>query len=330
VITLHQFQKFQAVREGKPVKGERKAVVFVHGLFSSHHTFDDLVKSFAEDSQLTEWDLAVFDYDWGEPILKNAEYLRRILTAKYPESYAEVTLIGHSMGGVVSRFALIADDLPCVRRIVMLGTPNFGAMTASRISTLWQMAIAAAGEVKPVFPRKAGMRDLTRIQTLYLQIAGPEGNLPPSRAREVEYVTVPGMYYNSDRADADPGRDFSALPFTIGTLIFRVFAAWPWAELKIEAPHDGIVEEQSVSLMPSPGRVSEKTSDLETGEGFETYAHIVPLSMFDSTHMQIQSDPAVARTLKEIIRIGSIAEWRKGMSRQYRDSFASLVPSPRI
>ena len=329
MITLHQFQKFRVVRDGKPGRGERKAVVFVHGLFSSHRTFDNLVESFESDSQLAEWDLAVFDYDWGEPILKNAEYLRRILTAKYPERYAEVTLIGHSMGGVVSRFALIADDLPCVRRIVMLGTPNFGAMTASRISTLWQMAIAAAGEVKPIFPRKAGMRDLTRIQTLYRQIAGPEGHLPPARAREVEYVTVPGMFYNSDRIDADAGRDFSALPFAIGTLIIRALAAWPWAELRIETPHDGIVEEASVSLMPSPGRVSEKTSDLETGEGFETYAHVVPLSVYDCTHMQIQSDPAVARALKDIICIGSIADWRNGMSRKYRDSFASLVPSPK-
>ncbi|MEO6527942.1 MAG: alpha/beta fold hydrolase [Gemmatimonadaceae bacterium] len=317
--------RFTEVRAGLPAPGKRKVVVFVHGIFSSAATFDALLASVRNDRRFDSYDLATYEYDWGEPILTSAARMRHILNVRLPEALADVTLVGHSMGGLVSRFALIGGDLPCVRRIFMLGTPNFGAITAAQVSLLWQVAIAAAGRVTPVFPRKRGLRDLTRVQGAYRSVAA---SIPQaaSRARSVEYITLPGLYYHDERRDTDPGDDGAALPFTIGTLVLRALALWSWAEIKIERPHDGVVEEASVSLIPrKAGRFSEKSVSIQQSPKHgRTYCHATAISALDSMHMAIQSDASVAEVIKGILLAGSIVAWDDALPLAARDGFINV------
>ncbi len=74
------------------------------------------------------YDAEFYPYDWrkGLDTLGNelAQYLRR-------EKAAEIYVVGHSMGGLITRAALSVDDLP-IKRFIMLGTPNFGSFMATQ------------------------------------------------------------------------------------------------------------------------------------------------------------------------------------------------------
>lgn len=318
--------KLRVVRPAASPSTPRRVVVFVHGIFSSHSTFDRLIESFRSDARFDAYDLATYDYDWGEPILKSAEKLRDILNGRLPKGSAEITLVGHSMGGLVSRFALVAGDLPTVRRIFMLGTPNFGALTARQVSTLWQVVIAGVAKVTPVFPRKAGLRDLTQPQTLYERVVSTGPPNPAARARGVEYVTIPGLFFHEERRDTDPGDDGQALAFTIGGLGAQVVSLWSFSQISITRPHDGIVEEASVSLVPRvEGRISEKNSAIQSPATHgRTYCHAVPLSMLRCAHMGIQSDEAVAAVIKGIMTAGGVVAWNTQLTLDERDDFIRI------
>ena len=296
----------------------RKVVVFVHGIVSSHATFTKLVESFESDARFDAYDLFAYDYDWGEPILTSAGKLRDILNARVPDG-SEITLIGHSMGGLVSRFALVAGNLRGVRRIVMLGAPNFGALTARQLGTLGQVAIAAAGKITPLFPRKAGLRDLTQPQTLYVQVVRNENDddsIPASRALNVEYVTIPGLFYWDERRDTETGEGNEALWFSVGGLVVKVLKAWPLSEIEIERPHDGVVEESSVNLQSTDkARLSEKNVPIrESAKYGHSYCHVVLKAMRERTHMGIQQDPETATAIKGIMLAGSATSWNDALT----------------
>ena len=297
--------RLTALRAAPSPGKARKVVVFVHGIVSSHATFTKLLESFQTDARFDAHDLFAYDYDWGEPILRSARRLRDILNARVPGD-AEITLIEHSMGGLVSRFALVAGYLRGVRRIVMLGT-------------LGQVAIAAAGKITPLFPRKAGLRDLTRPQTLYEQVVRDEkgdDSIPASRALNVEYVTIPGLFYWDERRDTETGEGNEALWFSVGGLVVKVLKAWPLSEIEIERPHDGVVEESSVNLQSTDrARLSEKNVPIrESARYGHSYCHVVLKAMRERTHMGIQQDPETATAIKGIMLAGSATSWNDALS----------------
>ena len=81
-----------------------------------------------------------FPYDWRLPIEKNGDLLGQFLE-RWAEGDANMqfTLVGHSMGGLVSR-AYVArhpeEAKRRVERVIMHGTPHFGA--AGAVADMWQ------------------------------------------------------------------------------------------------------------------------------------------------------------------------------------------------
>ena len=71
-----------------------------------------------------------------------------------------VTLVCHSMGGLVGRLAIFSGKVPQVKRLIMLGTPNFGAIRTAQLGLLSQIGLRLAGKTYAVF-RNPGIRDLT-------------------------------------------------------------------------------------------------------------------------------------------------------------------------
>ncbi|MBV9911992.1 MAG: hypothetical protein JOZ93_05415 [Sinobacteraceae bacterium] len=70
------------------------------------------------------FDPICYDYDWRLGV----DQLGAALAERIREdASAEVMLVGHSMGGLVCRAALSAAGMQRVRRLVLLGTPNFGS-----------------------------------------------------------------------------------------------------------------------------------------------------------------------------------------------------------
>ncbi len=102
-------------------------------------------------------------YDWRQSL----DRLGPELAARLKDEGPDVSLVAHSMGGLVSR-AAIAAGAKNVKNVIMLGTPNFGSY----------VAIQAIRGIYPVI-RKIAMLDLK--------------NSPEVLAQQV-FNTFPGLY----------------------------------------------------------------------------------------------------------------------------------------
>lgn len=89
-----------------------------------------------------------FPYDWRQDNVEQAKGLERLIDAirqDYGDSELRVDIVAHSMGGLVARYYLrygpidVLDGMPSlitlygakrVRKLILLGTPNFGAVSA--------------------------------------------------------------------------------------------------------------------------------------------------------------------------------------------------------
>ena len=69
------------------------------------------------------YDARFHPYDWRQSLEESAT----LLAARIAAADAPVILIGHSMGGLVARIAAAGLPKRSVRRLIMLGTPNFGS-----------------------------------------------------------------------------------------------------------------------------------------------------------------------------------------------------------
>ena len=94
-------------------------VLFIHGLMSSPDTWVQMINSLKNDPVIRKrYQFWFYSFSSGMPILATAGNLRRILlaareelgtTREARENFDKMVLIGHSMGGLVSR-TLLQDD----------------------------------------------------------------------------------------------------------------------------------------------------------------------------------------------------------------------------
>jgi pimeloyl-ACP methyl ester carboxylesterase len=169
-------------------------VVFIHGLAETEADWNRQPRG-ASDRRIpypelleTETDVTslVVRYSTGAAIGVNgaelAETLERV-TSAWPVPVLNITLIGHSMGGLVARSAAHqaqeADQLwvTRLRLIVTLGTPHLGAPLAKAVDHT-ERALNALPESAPIgrllAPRSAGVRDLSHGRILVDAPATPD------------------------------------------------------------------------------------------------------------------------------------------------------------
>lgn len=118
-------------------------------------------KAFFEDSDLHKEFDAVISYDYenlNTPIEETAQLLKDDLAKAgiKPEGGKRLTIIAHSMGGLVSRwFIEQLEGSQVVHKLIQLGTPNGGSETSDfRQSVFSMMSLAMNGAVflKPYLP----------------------------------------------------------------------------------------------------------------------------------------------------------------------------------
>ena len=111
-------------------------------------------------------------YNSGLRVSDNGRALSRLLgdlTAAWPVPARDITLIGHSMGGLVARSACHdatqhgAAWVASVRTVVTLGTPHLGAPLEKAVHVAeWLLSRVpeTAALARPLHGRSAGVRDL--------------------------------------------------------------------------------------------------------------------------------------------------------------------------
>lgn len=126
--------------------------------------------------QIGGYDAEFYAYDWRQSIADLGKDLAAALNAKGGE---DVSIVAHSMGGLVARWALGSGG-KC-RRLIMLGTPNFGSFAVVQ---------ALRATYPPV--RKVGALDLKHTPeqlaaTVFNTFPGLTEMLPsPERFRDVD------------------------------------------------------------------------------------------------------------------------------------------------
>ena len=177
----------------EPYNPDKIPIVLIHGLMSSPHTWMQMVNTLKNDPVIRQncqfW---FFTYSSGNPLLYSASLFRQsildaqmelVQTPEARESFNKMVLIGHSMGGLVAKTALldaqdtllkkltgmswqeiqpkctqeqqtlirdmlIFDSVPSVRRVLFLAVPHRGsAMAKYTIAHIGSSLISLPGEL---------------------------------------------------------------------------------------------------------------------------------------------------------------------------------------
>ena len=274
-----------------------KAIVLVHGIFSDHHTFSTLHQRLATDARFNGFEFFYFDYDYNEKLETNGTALRNALNERFQPG-DQVAIVAHSMGGLISRLALLSTRLPFLKILFLVATPNSGAIRLRQLALLTQMMHFGVGTLFALFPRKAGIVELSQAAKIM------ERNLSGAiHANDVDYVSIPGLYFHEERGPLEFGRHLAAKGFSTLDVLCRISLAMvPLASVTINRPHDGIVEEDSNNLIKCPsGTWHEKVNSIQDRRStLATYAHVRLKECSTLTHVDVHHEPSVIETIARI------------------------------
>jgi pimeloyl-ACP methyl ester carboxylesterase len=268
----------------QPFDPDRVPVVLVHGLMSTPHMWEPLIKDLLTDPEIRDrcqfW---FFYYPTGQPVPLSALQLREALDAavKAHDVKQPMILIGHSMGGILSRaqvsrltpeeaekvlpgVSALAESSPVrralifqprgdVSRVVFLFTPHRGSRLASS-------GLGALGIRLIRLPNTLLTELGIGTETLPLALLGPRlptsihGLSPQSaflRALDRSRPTVPAHSVIGDRGRGDglAGSD-GVVPYLSAHL--------PSAESELVVPtgHGGIAHPETVAELKRIIRLS--------------------------------------------------------------------------
>lgn len=90
------------------------------------HEYDGLIKTFENLGYQKDKDYFIFAYDWRKPIESITEDLNAFINRK---NFSEkINLVGHSLGGLVSRIYAQKFGIDKINKIITVGSPHQGAI----------------------------------------------------------------------------------------------------------------------------------------------------------------------------------------------------------
>ena len=129
-------------------RAERRLIVLVHGWLRTSHHYKGLLQAFRDDPALSDCDLLPWSYSAGLFSNTDPTGVAQALATEIDRldrgfEYREIYLIGHSMGGVIVRAALLdgierghswaSPDQGKVRRLALLAATNRGFLADGTI-----------------------------------------------------------------------------------------------------------------------------------------------------------------------------------------------------
>jgi pimeloyl-ACP methyl ester carboxylesterase len=172
-------------------------VIFVHGFGSSDECWEQLRKLLEADPHIvSSFDLAFIKYDtsvlavsrlWSVPsIAEVAHKLAKFVAREEFACYREITLVGHSLGGLVIQQYIAdtltgnhGDDLKRIRQVILFATPNRGSMKLNALRRAVGLIFPNAQEES----LRVLSRDISELESLMARsvvdaVAGVPGTCP--------------------------------------------------------------------------------------------------------------------------------------------------------
>jgi hypothetical protein len=228
-----------------------------------------------------------------------------MLSASFPGKKPEITLVAHSMGGLVARAALLQKgDLNMVKRLIMLGTPNHGSLQTARLGLLAAMVREASGVLWSVFARHStGILELTQPGKTFAPLLSDGAE----RTRNVQYVTIPAMRFHSESEPFERLQDDS--PGLWGLqIIFEMSKCLPGLSVALDRPNDGIVEARCVMLSSQADYFSERNPGKRT---VGPYLHVTHGDYKKVDHAHIHSVDVTFKLLRALLKSLDLETWRE-------------------
>ncbi len=298
----------------QPYDPQKIPVLFVHGLQSTPVTWVPMLNAIWADPVLRRnFQVWVFSYPSGYPIPYSALLLRRELNAlnKTFPNHRQIVLVGHSMGGILSRLMIIDSSGDKVWRYF------FGTLPAQTILSPESKALVREALI---FKRR---RDVSRVIFISTPHRGssiarsPIGRMASSMIRKsVEFARLGPEILHASVVQEDPGvMKLKRMPNSIDTLspndpFVKIVNELPLAK---GVPYHSVIGDRGRGDTPnsSDGVVPYWSSHLGGAESEK----IVP-----SGHGADQNPEGIAevvRILKEHIESkGSVAKRQPRISRQ--------------
>jgi pimeloyl-ACP methyl ester carboxylesterase len=202
----------------QPYDPNKTPVLFVHGLQSTPVSWIPMVNAFWADPVLRRnYQVWVFSYPSGYPVPYTALLLRRQLDAvnKAFPGHPPIVLVGHSMGGILSRL-MISDSLGDKVWRYFFGTPPAQTKLSAKAKVLLTEAL--------IFKPERGIGRAIFISTPHRGSAiaqGPIGRLASGIIRRpIQLVTLsPELFQASVVEERDPDvLKLKRMPNSIDTL----------------------------------------------------------------------------------------------------------------
>ncbi len=167
LVSQHNPLAFSMSLHGDAAQSDKPLLLFVHGLCLHERGWHKPAHlAFAETARQRGYSVSYLRYNSGLPIADNARQFAMLLNDC---AASRIVLVGHSMGGLLSRSALhqaIEADMPSaakIRQLVTLGSPHHGADAerignyCNRLLTLsrWSAPLTRLGNL-----RSAAIHDL--------------------------------------------------------------------------------------------------------------------------------------------------------------------------
>jgi pimeloyl-ACP methyl ester carboxylesterase len=247
----------------QPYDPEKIPVIFVHGLFSSAYAWRNVANSLSVDPEIRRrYQFWVFSYSTGNPIAYSALLLRQDLAyAKQTYHFSKMILIGHSMGGLLSRLQVTNTGRALWDRIF---GPKADALYASQPadSTLKQALLFSANpDVKRVIfvstPHRGSSLSNGGIGTLGMRLI----RLPLKVINAIPNAAIAALTPDNDPKKFRPPNSIAGLSPQSPMLLAL-------DKLPIEAPHNSIIGDRGRGDTPnsSDGVVPYWSSHLNTAE----------------------------------------------------------------
>ena len=134
-VGLFRFNSERTIPEGDTLS--RKSVVLVHGLDDPGRVWANLAPALVEEN----FDVWLLHYPNDQPVVESARFFFDQLKGIRQTGVQRISIVGHSMGGLVSREMLTSPEIdykratknkqvPEVASLTMVATPNHGSFLA--------------------------------------------------------------------------------------------------------------------------------------------------------------------------------------------------------
>lgn len=284
---------------------DRHVVILVHGILSDSSTFDRLLSLLDERDTGEVFDFWIFDYDYLQPLRVSGDQLAMAIRER-AFGDRRVDIVGHSMGGLVARMAVIRNNLPNVHRVVTLATPNHGTISGTQLNLLGQMTTLGLRRFHPIYARASGILELTDVHSILKAELQAMGVATRTHLDGKSYVSIPAQYFHTKRQWGEPPPSLTMGGLTLARRLVNFFRL---LRINLSPVHDGIVEERSNQLHPSPtGSSDEGTYMPSRRDVAERILHVTHDAAADCDHVTITASAEIADLIQAVLLAKTLDE----------------------